>query len=94
MTQLNSLSAFFKAIANDPRVRASHISLYCALLQNCSEQACDMSISVMSTEIMKVAKISGVATYHKCIQDLHKYGYIQYKPSFNHRRKSKVYLMV
>jgi hypothetical protein len=32
---------------------------------------------------MDIAKISGVAAYHKCIKDLHQFGYIQYVPSYN-----------
>ncbi len=41
---------------------------------------------------MEVAKISGLATYHKCIKDLHDYGYIQYEPSYNPAVSSQVYL--
>lgn len=41
---------------------------------------------------MKMAKISGLGTYHKCIRDLNNFGYIRYQPSFNYRKKSKVYL--
>jgi hypothetical protein len=92
MEQLKPLTAFFSAIANDPRIGVSHISLYCALLQHCSEQDCDSVIPIISAEIMKAAKISGLGTYHKCIRDLHEYGYLQYRPSYNHRKRSKVQL--
>ena len=43
---------------------------------------------------MATAKISGLATYHKCIKDLHAFGYIQYKPSYNPGTTSKVYLLL
>ena len=32
---------------------------------------------------MEAAKINGLATYHKCIRELHEYGYIDYHPSYN-----------
>jgi hypothetical protein len=93
MEQLNSLSNFFTAIANDPRIGVSHISLYCALLQNSGKGDNDSIIPVIKSELMKAAKISGLATYHRCIRDLHEYGYIKYQPSYNHRKKGKVYLL-
>lgn len=43
-------------------------------------------------ELMRISKISDKATYHKCINDLHTYGYIQYLPSFNPFKGSLVYL--
>ena len=41
---------------------------------------------------MRISKISAKATYHKCIKDLHNFGYIQYLPSFNPFKGSLVYL--
>ena len=32
---------------------------------------------------MKIAKIGGIATYHKCMKDLVSSGYILYQPSFH-----------
>jgi hypothetical protein len=39
---------------------------------------------------MRLAKISGVATYHKAIRELDEYGYIDYKPSYNHNKGSLI----
>jgi hypothetical protein len=41
---------------------------------------------------MRISKISAKATYHKCIKDLHNFGYIQYIPSYNPFKGSLVYL--
>ena len=87
------LSDFFKAIENDPRIGVSHISLYCAILQFSEVPDDGLPVPIVSYELMKVAKISGLGTYHRCIRDLHSYGYIRYQPSYNHRKKSKVYLL-
>jgi len=43
--------------------------------------------------VMGVAKISGLATDHKCIRDLAKFGNIDYKPSFNPGIGSQVVLL-
>lgn len=41
---------------------------------------------------MHVCKISSTATYHKCIKELHQYGYITYTPSYNPYKGSLVLL--
>jgi len=37
---------------------------------------------------MKIAKITGPATYHRCIKDLNEYGYINYIPKKTETRKA------
>jgi len=90
---MERLSSFFAAIEHDPRIGTSHISLYCALLDafECGHLA-DGSIFLVSKQMMKKAKIFGLATYHGCLKDLHDFDYIIYKPSYNHRKKSKVFI--
>lgn len=92
MEQLGALTKFFKAISTDPRIGVSHISLYCALLQNCNDVNSETPLTIEKLELMRIAKISGRATYHKCLSDLHNCGYIKYQPSYDYRKKSKVYL--
>jgi hypothetical protein len=41
---------------------------------------------------MRISKIYAKATYHKGMKDLHAFGYISYKPSYNPYRGSLVYL--
>ena len=93
MELLRPLTDFFAAIDKDPRIGVSHISLYCALLQCGIEQHNTSPVLIKTVDVMKAAKIAGSATYHTCIRDLHNYGYIRYQPSFNHRKKNKVYLL-
>ena len=94
MEQQKALNDFFNAISGDPRIGVSHVSLYCALLQSIDEEKFLSPIMVRSTEVMKIAKILSLGTYHKCIKDLNDFGYIKYLPCFNHRKKSKVFLTV
>jgi hypothetical protein len=86
------LRQFFNAIGDDPRIGLSHISLYCVLYHRAAIQKDGMIAEVIKSEIMKDAKISGLATFHKCIRDLHEYGYIRYLPSYNRLKKSKVFI--
>lgn len=87
MSKTDILNNFFRAIAQDPVIGASHISIYCALHQLCDDEG---AAYFTSAEVMKLAKVSGLGTYHKCIRDLHQQGYICYRPSYNHRKKSRV----
>lgn len=32
---------------------------------------------------MRIAKINGQATYHKCIKDIKEFGFIEYTPSYH-----------
>lgn len=41
---------------------------------------------------MKISKIGAGATYHKCITDLHHWGYLKYEPSHNPLKGSLVHL--
>jgi hypothetical protein len=43
--------------------------------------------------MMVVSKIQAKATYHKVIKELHEYGFIVYKPSYNPFRGSEVQLV-
>jgi hypothetical protein len=93
MDTLQPLSDFFLAIEKDPRISITHIGIYAALLQYWKEQNYTNPVQVFSYQIMRIAKISASATYHKCIRDLNKSGYIRYEPSFKKNEGSKVYFL-
>jgi len=93
MDQIKSLSDFLNAIADDPRINNTHISIYVALLKTWHDHEYENPISVFGSEVMRVAKISASATYHKSIKQLHEYGYIKYIPSYNHFMRSAIYVL-
>ncbi len=93
MSELKPLSDFFTAIENDPRINTTHFSLYMGLLQFWNGRDCKNPVSIFSYEVMQLCKISGSATYHKCIKELSDYGYIRYMPSYYRNKRSLVYLM-
>ena len=51
-----------------------------------------VTVDFKRQELMEMAKIIGLATYHRCIRDLDRFGYIRYQPSFNPDIRSQVVL--
>lgn len=86
------VASFMEMIQEDVRINPAHISLYAALVHCCRKKQYQHPLTVFSYEIMPLCKISGTATYHRSIRELHQYGYIRYVPSYNHFLGSLVYL--
>ena len=84
MNSIPELNKFFAAIREDPRISPVHISLFMAIVQHWNNNNCKSPVCAFSKDLMQLAKISGVATYHRSIKELHEYGYIVYQPSYNH----------
>lgn len=86
------LNNFYKAAADDPRISATHISVYMALLHQWNVNGGINPVIIERNTLMKAAKINSRYTYSKCMHCLHEYGYIKYYPSFNPFVGSTVYL--
>ena len=86
------LTVFYKAIADDARIGATHISIYIAILQQWNLNDGINPIKVQRASIMKDAKINARYTYNKCINELQNYGYIIYEPSSNQFEPSVVHI--
>lgn len=93
MEQVRELSCFYAAIREDNRISTTHISLYMALFQLYNLNNFINPFKITRTSLMEIAKISGLATYHKCIKELEEFGYILYKPSYNPAISSQVVLL-
>lgn len=91
MKTLQPLSDFFKAIEKDYRISVTHIGIYAALLQFRTDKGFVNPIEAYRHEIMKIAKITGPVTYHKCMRELNEYGYISYLPKRNRNQRSTIY---
>jgi hypothetical protein len=94
METLKPLSDFFKAIEKDYRISITHIGIYAALLQFRSDSGFINPIQAYRYEIMKIAKITGPVTYHKCMRELNEYGYITYVPKRNRNQRSVIYFVL
>jgi len=93
MEQVKELANFYAAIKDDPRIGTTHISLYMALFHFYNLNEFQNPIKITRASVMQVAKIGGLATYHKCIKDLKEFGYISYTPSYNPSISTKVHLL-
>ncbi len=94
MEAFSPLGRFFAAIEKDGRISITHIGVFAALLEFWLEKGAQNPLNAYSHEIMKIAKISAQRTYHRCIRDLHDFGYVRYEPSFKRNVRSKVFLLL
>jgi hypothetical protein len=90
---LSPLAIFFEGIRKDYRICTTHIGLFAALLEYWQRHEFRNPIEAYSYQIMPLAKISASTTYHKCLRDLHHYGYLRYEPSFKRNRPSRIFLI-
>lgn len=94
MNYIKLLNGVYGKFFEDDRLNATHISLYMALFQewNCSRFASDFFIN--RYEIMRASKIASKTSYHRCLKELHGWGYIKYFPTRNPYKSSKVKMIV
>lgn len=88
--QVRELTWFYEAIREDNRILPSHIAVFMALFQCWNQNDFQNPVQINRQQVMEAAKISGLATYHRCIRDLHRYGYIRYQPSYHPAIRSQV----
>lgn len=92
MKQVREITDFMDRAAKDTRLGPMHISMYVAILYCWIEQGGVGPARVKGKELMTLAKIGGPTPYYKTLRELHRYGYIDYKPSFSAMEKSRIYL--
>lgn len=92
MVAVETILEFIKNARVDTRLKPVHVSVYLALYQYWVLNSCSNPIEVSRRNIMQIARIKGIATYHKVISELTQYGYIDYFPSYDPRTKTAIYL--
>lgn len=92
---LHPILAFYAKARHDLRLLPTHQSLYLALFFLWQQGGCaeDGSVTITRSEVMPLARLLSVATYHKCIRELKQFGYIEYHPTYNYYQGSKVRLL-
>jgi hypothetical protein len=93
MKEIAEIALFMERIRIDPRIGPLHISLYMSLFSCWILQGATGPVLFTAKELMPIAKIAGGTTFHRCIKQLHAYGYIVYEPSFHAVVKSRAYLV-
>ena len=89
---IKHLESWADRICCDDRLTPHHISLYYAMFHQWNLAKFKNPISICRSELMLACKIGSANTYTKCLKQLDKWGYIQYKPSYNPARGSLVNL--
>src|SRR5690554_4853990 len=88
------LNAFFMTIAKDTRLNPTHISLYMALFNYWNINRFPKDFIIIRDEVMKLSKIGSKSTYHRCLKQLDSWKYIQYIPSHNSFKGSRIRLFI
>ncbi len=83
MEPAERLTGFLTIAARDDRLLTSHVYLYLALCSVWMDGGSAEPFSISRRKIMLACKIQGNGTYHKCIRELHAFGYIFYLPSYH-----------
>ncbi|MGG7034972.1 MAG: transcriptional regulator [Flavobacterium sp.] len=83
MNYIKHLTGFFNRIALEDSINPTHISLYIAIFQRWNLSRFQNPVLISREEVMKISKIASLGTYHKCIRDLERLGYLEYSPSYN-----------
>lgn len=88
-----SLEKAFVTLSRDERIKGKHMSILMALFYLWFQNKGVNPFSITRKQVMKLAHVSSIVTYHKYIKQLQEFGYIQYVPSYNRFFGSQVYLL-
>ncbi|WP_219552117.1 hypothetical protein [Gramella sp. MT6] len=78
---IHHLNGVLRKFSDDENISSSHRSLYLAFFELWNQKHFPKTIMVSSKQVMALAKIRSRTTYHKLIQELKIWGYLQYRPS-------------
>ncbi|PHR48164.1 MAG: transcriptional regulator [Fluviicola sp.] len=81
-------------ISDDDRLNPSHVSLYLALFQFWNMNRFQNPISINRSEVMRISKIGSKSTYHRCINELSDWNYLEYRPSKNPMKGSAINMYI
>ena len=93
MNYVKHLNQFLERVKEAPRLNPTHISLYLSLFRIWNIGRFPESFFVNREEAMSVSKIGSKCTYHKCISNLTEWEYIEYYPSRNPYKGSRVKIL-
>lgn len=89
---IKHLEAVTQKMSEDNRLNATHVSMYLAMFVLWNHNRFQNPISINRAEVMKLSKIGSQGTYHKCMTDLHNWGYFKYSPSHDPLKGSLIYM--
>lgn len=94
MNYIKHLNAVFQQFSKDSRLNPTHISLYMAIFQFWNINRFPDVFYINREEVMQLSKIGSKATYHRCLRNLHHWRYMDYLPSHNPYKGSRVKMLI
>jgi hypothetical protein len=92
MNYIKHLNAIFQKFYADKRLNTTHVSLYMALFQFWNLNRFREEFYIDRQEVMELSKIGSTATYHRCLKQMDSWNYLEYFPSHNPYKGSKIKL--
>jgi len=83
MDQDDILFRFLERGNDDERLLPSHLALFTAIHYLLKKAGTGLSVRITRKNVMRLAKINSISTYHRCVNDLVTCNHIIYEPSFN-----------
>ncbi len=77
-------------IWQDKRVNVWHLGMYMVFVYLWKQNGRKNPITISRRQVMQLARIKGLPTYHKCIRELVEFGYIEYRPTYDYYKGTKV----
>jgi hypothetical protein len=74
----------------DKGIKPSHMSLFTALFVIWRDSGYRSRFSASRKALMAISSIDSIATYHKCVKELNRFGYIIYAPSYHPKEGSTI----
>lgn len=80
-------------LAIDKRLTVWHLAVLFSIMQLTTGNLFAETIYISRKKVMRFAKIKSFVTYHKCIMELEKFGYLIYIPSYHPEQGSTIHLL-
>jgi hypothetical protein len=93
MTRIDRLMLVVRNETKNNKLTPIHLSLYLALFFCWKESGYQNSFKISRKRVMVLARIHSSATYHKCIREMAEFGYIVYRPNYDHFTGSQIKLV-
>ena len=87
---LNIFKGLILALVRDKRITVWHMGVMLGIIQLANENDLHSLIYISRKKVMERGHINNIVTYHKCINELQNFGYIDYEPSYHPAYGSKV----
>lgn len=94
MNGIELLYWFMETSSHSPEIGPPRIAVYAAILKCWADQNKECPVIIYGRSLMQTKRIYGRATYHRVLKDLQADGYIDYEPSYDASKGSRVHLNI